>query len=157
MAQSSVGGDCRARRHLRSSDVPAKSLAWRGARRRRAHAPRPAVRLRQRTRRKQERSHRGVQRLSTRSPRRRTAAALLGGTKKESGKKVKVNTKDHNDFQENINRYLQGTPDDVFMWFAGYRMQYFAEKGLLHEISDVWSGFTGFSMPTVHLILQYVC
>lgn len=72
-------------------------------------------------------------------------AAAFSAYEKKSGKKVKVNTKDHNDFQENINRYLQGTPDDVFMWFAGYRMQYFAEKGLLHEISDVWSGFTGFS------------
>ncbi|MCN9240343.1 ABC transporter substrate-binding protein [Streptomyces sp. RY43-2] len=71
--------------------------------------------------------------------------AAFDAYEKESGKKVKVNTKDHNDFQENINRYLQGTPDDVFMWFAGYRMQYFAEKGLLTDISDVWQGFTGFS------------
>jgi len=72
-------------------------------------------------------------------------AAAFAAYQKQSGKKVKVNTKDHNDFQENINRYLQGTPDDVFMWFAGYRMQYFAEKGLLTEISDVWQGFSGFS------------
>ncbi len=72
-------------------------------------------------------------------------AAAFAAYEKKTGKKVKVNTKDHNDFQENINRYLQGTPDDVFMWFAGYRMQYFAEKGLLHEVSDVWSGFDGFS------------
>jgi multiple sugar transport system substrate-binding protein len=72
-------------------------------------------------------------------------AAAFAAYEKKSGKKVKVNTKDHNDFQENINRYLQGTPDDVFMWFAGYRMQYFAEKGLLTEISDVWNGFSGFS------------
>ncbi|MEU6139419.1 ABC transporter substrate-binding protein [Streptomyces sp. NPDC047081] len=72
-------------------------------------------------------------------------AAAFQAYEKKSGKKVKVNTKDHNDFQENINRYLQGTPDDVFMWFAGYRMQYFAEKGLLTEIGDVWSGFSGFS------------
>jgi len=72
-------------------------------------------------------------------------AAAFAAYEKKSGKTVKVNTKDHNDFQENINRYLQGSPDDVFMWFAGYRMQYFAEKGLLREISDVWSDFTGFS------------
>lgn len=64
---------------------------------------------------------------------------------KKSGKKVKVNTQNHEDFQENINRYLQGRPDDVFMWFAGYRMQYFAEKGLLIEISDVWKDLKGFS------------
>jgi multiple sugar transport system substrate-binding protein len=72
-------------------------------------------------------------------------AAAFTAYEKESGKTVKVNTKDHNDFQENINRYLQGTPDDLFMWFAGYRMQYFAEKGLLIEISDIWTDFTGFS------------
>ncbi|MHC3467903.1 ABC transporter substrate-binding protein [Streptomyces sp. 7R007] len=72
-------------------------------------------------------------------------AAAFQAYEKKSGKKVKVNTKDHNDFQENINRYLQGTPDDVFMWFAGYRMQYFATKGLLTEISDVWKTFSGFS------------
>lgn len=72
-------------------------------------------------------------------------AAAFDAYRKQSGKKAKVNTKDHNDFQENINRYLQGRPDDVFMWFAGYRMQYFAEKGLLTDISDVWSSFSGFS------------
>lgn len=64
---------------------------------------------------------------------------------KKSTKKVEVNTVDHNTFQENINRYLQGQPDDVFMWFAGYRMQFFAERGLLTEISDLWKGFDGFS------------
>src|SRR5262249_36865079 len=34
--------------------------------------------------------------------------------KKQSGITVDVNTKDHNTFQEQINSYLQGTPDDVF-------------------------------------------
>jgi multiple sugar transport system substrate-binding protein len=51
---------------------------------------------------------------------------------------VDVNTKDHNTFQESINSYLQGTPDDVFNWFAGYRMQFFAAKGLATPIDDVW-------------------
>src|SRR4051812_43648422 len=52
----------------------------------------------------------------------------------ESGVKVDVNTVDHNTFQEQINNYLQGTPDDVFTWFAGYRMQFFAAKGLASPI-----------------------
>src|SRR3954451_6497499 len=56
-----------------------------------------------------------------------------------SGGTVKVNTVDHNTFQEQINSYLQGKPDDVFTWFAGYRMQFFADKGLTTDISDVWS------------------
>ena len=50
--------------------------------------------------------------------------------KRNSGTEVKINTVDHNTFQENINSYLQGRPDDVFTWFAGYRMRFFAEQGL---------------------------
>jgi multiple sugar transport system substrate-binding protein len=57
---------------------------------------------------------------------------------KRSGMKVKINTVDHNTFQQQINSYLQGRPDDVFTWFAGYRMQFFAQKGLLSPIDDVW-------------------
>ncbi|MDH6572603.1 multiple sugar transport system substrate-binding protein [Streptomyces sp. SAI-117] len=62
---------------------------------------------------------------------------------KQSGITVKVNTKDHNTFQEQINSYLQGTPDDVFNWFAGYRMQFFAQKGLASPIDEVWEKIGG--------------
>ena len=62
-----------------------------------------------------------------------------------SGLTVKVNTIDHNTFQENINNYLQGSPDDVFMWFAGYRMRFFASQGLAGDISDVWANAKGLS------------
>lgn len=65
--------------------------------------------------------------------------------KQNSGYKVTVNTVDHNTFQENINNYLQGKPDDVFTWFAGYRMRFFAAQGLIGDISDVWAKFDGFS------------
>jgi multiple sugar transport system substrate-binding protein len=59
---------------------------------------------------------------------------------------AKINTIDHNSFQENINNYLQGGPDDVFGWFAGNRMQFFAEQGLAGDISDVWKSIgSGFS------------
>ena len=60
---------------------------------------------------------------------------------KASSTAVKVNTVDHNSFQENINNYLQGSPDEVFTWFAGNRMQFFAAQGLLTPIDDVWTGF----------------
>ncbi|MCO5221113.1 MAG: ABC transporter substrate-binding protein [Thermomicrobiales bacterium] len=50
---------------------------------------------------------------------------------------VNINTVDHNTFQENITTYLQN-PDDVISWFAGYRMQYFADQDLLGPIDDVW-------------------
>ncbi|NEA68463.1 ABC transporter substrate-binding protein [Streptomyces sp. SID12488] len=65
-------------------------------------------------------------------------AEIYAAFTKKTGVKVDVNTKDHNTFQEQINSYLQGTPDDVFTWFAGYRMQFFAGKGLASPIDDVW-------------------
>jgi multiple sugar transport system substrate-binding protein len=59
------------------------------------------------------------------------------------GGTVKVNTVDHNTFQEQINNYLQGRPDDVFTWFAGYRMRFFAKKDLVGDVSDVWEKIGG--------------
>ncbi len=65
-------------------------------------------------------------------------AAVFKAFTKKTGTKVSVNTVDHNTFQEQINTYLQGRPQDVFTWFAGYRMQFFAQKRLLQPIDDVW-------------------
>ncbi|MFF4244650.1 ABC transporter substrate-binding protein [Streptomyces sp. NPDC001822] len=67
--------------------------------------------------------------------------AYAAVTKAFTGKtelKVKTNTVDHDTFQKSISSYLQGTPDDTFTWFAGYRMQYFAEKKLAGPVDDVW-------------------
>ncbi len=69
---------------------------------------------------------------------------------KNAGISVKVNTKDHNTFQEQINSYLQATPDDVFTWFAGFRMQFFASKGLSNKINDVWDKIGGNFPQSVH-------
>ena len=80
---------------------------------------------------------RRLQRLGRRPEeglRRRCSTAFTA----KSGVKTNVNTVDHNTFQENINNYLQGSPDDVFTWFAGYRMRFFAAQGLAGDISDVW-------------------
>ncbi|MCL2586007.1 MAG: extracellular solute-binding protein [Streptosporangiales bacterium] len=65
-------------------------------------------------------------------------AALTTAATASTKAKIKVNTVDHNTFQQNITSYLQGTPDDLFTWFAGYRMQYFAAQGLAEPIDDVW-------------------
>jgi multiple sugar transport system substrate-binding protein len=65
-------------------------------------------------------------------------AAVFKKFEQKSGVKVNVNTVSHNTFQEQINSYLQGKPDDVFTWFAGYRMQFFAQRGLATPIDDVW-------------------
>ncbi|MFI6377726.1 ABC transporter substrate-binding protein [Streptomyces sp. NPDC050546] len=70
-------------------------------------------------------------------------ADIYAAYTKQSGIKVDVNTKDSNTFQEQINAYLQGTPDDVFTWFAGYRMQFFAAKGLATPVDDVWQKIGG--------------
>ncbi|MBM0231247.1 carbohydrate ABC transporter substrate-binding protein [Micromonospora sp. STR1_7] len=72
-------------------------------------------------------------------------AKVMDGFKTSSGIETAINTVDHNTYQENINNYLQGKPDDVFMWFAGYRMRFFAAKGLASDISDVWGKLSGFS------------
>ncbi|MGK5521980.1 ABC transporter substrate-binding protein [Micromonospora sp. URMC 107] len=72
-------------------------------------------------------------------------AKVMDGFRTSSGIEVAVNTVDHNTFQENINNYLQGKPDDVFMWFAGYRMRFFAARGLASDLSDVWGRLSGMS------------
>lgn len=77
-------------------------------------------------------------------PATRTAFAALTDSAAGSTKtKIKINTVDHNSFQQNITSYLQGTPDDLFTWFAGYRMQYFAAQGLAEPIDDVWEKIGG--------------
>jgi multiple sugar transport system substrate-binding protein len=70
-------------------------------------------------------------------------AALTTAATASSKVKVTVNTVDHNTFQDNITSYLQGTPDDLFTWFAGYRMQYFAAQGLAQPLDDVWEKIGG--------------
>ncbi|PAZ09570.1 sugar ABC transporter substrate-binding protein [Streptomyces sp. SA15] len=77
-------------------------------------------------------------------------ADIYAAYKKKSGITVDVNTKDSNTFQEQINSYLQGTPDDVFTWFAGYRMQFFAAKGLATPIDDVWKTIGGNFPEAMH-------
>jgi multiple sugar transport system substrate-binding protein len=55
-----------------------------------------------------------------------------------TGIAVKINTVDHGTFQDQISSYLQGTPDDVWTWFSGFRMRFFAAQGLATDITDVW-------------------
>lgn len=63
---------------------------------------------------------------------------VFAAAKKATGLTVKPNWVDHNTFQQNISSYLQGNPDDVFNWFAGERMQFFAGQGLASNVDDVW-------------------
>src|SRR6185503_4370682 len=61
----------------------------------------------------------------------------------QTGITVNINTVDHGTFQDQISSYLQGTPDDVFTWFSGFRMRFFAAQGLATDISDVWAKVGG--------------
>lgn len=70
-------------------------------------------------------------------------AALVKQATASTQVDIDVNTVDHNTFQENITAYLQGTPDSLCTWFAGYRMQYFAAQGLLAQVDDVWDAVGG--------------
>jgi multiple sugar transport system substrate-binding protein len=64
--------------------------------------------------------------------------ALVAAYEAKTGNKVTYNATESNAFQNNLSQYLQGTPDDAFTWMAGYRMQFFAEQGLLVDLTDVW-------------------
>jgi multiple sugar transport system substrate-binding protein len=70
-------------------------------------------------------------------------AALVQQGDTSAGTQTTVNTTDHNTFQNNISNYLQGTPDSLATWFAGYRLQFFAAQGLLSPIDDVWDKIGG--------------
>jgi multiple sugar transport system substrate-binding protein len=56
---------------------------------------------------------------------------------------VDINTVDHEQYQENITAYLESGPDDVWAWFAGYRMRFFADRGFAADLSDLWSDTIG--------------
>jgi multiple sugar transport system substrate-binding protein len=64
-------------------------------------------------------------------------------TKANGSTAVTMNTVDHGTFQDQVSSYLQGTPEDVFTWFSGHRMRFFAAKGLATPIDDVWDKVKG--------------
>ncbi|NBO79790.1 MAG: extracellular solute-binding protein, partial [Actinobacteria bacterium] len=61
--------------------------------------------------------------------------ALVAAYEAKTGNTVTYNATESNAFQNNLSQYLQGTPDDAFQWMAGYRMQFFAEQGLLVDLT----------------------
>jgi len=75
--------------------------------------------------------------------------AVTSAFEKKSRDTLKVNTVSHNDFQNNINNYLQGSPDAVFTWFSGYRMKAYAKSGLTLPIDDVWEKIGDNFSPSV--------
>ena len=54
----------------------------------------------------------------------------------KTGIKVTQQAVESNPFQDGISQYLQGTPDDVFGWMAGWRTNYRADQQLLFDVSE---------------------
>lgn len=55
-----------------------------------------------------------------------------------TGVQTSANTTTQATYNNNISNYLQGTPNDLATWFAGYRMQTLAAQGLFAPIDDLW-------------------
>ena len=64
--------------------------------------------------------------------------AMVDGFQTSSGDTVRLNVMPRDQLVNNISSYLQSNPEDVITWFAGYRMRYYAAKGLLAPVDDVW-------------------
>ena len=65
------------------------------------------------------------------------AQALADAYKAETGIDVTMQGSGNTDaFQDGISQWLQGTPDDVFQWMAGFRTNFRADQGLLVDLSD---------------------
>ena len=123
LAETSCEGGCSAARCSSSLHLP-RRVRWRQRRRRRRVGCREV------------RHQRGQRRRPGVRPAKSTWPRPTWPRVRHQGQDV--NAVDHNTFQENINTYLQGNPDDVFTWFAGFRMNQFAEQGLITDLSDVW-------------------
>lgn len=65
--------------------------------------------------------------------------AVVDSFKKENPDiNVTVNTTSHESYKIQIRTWLPNRAPDIATWFAGNRAKYFAEKGLIMPIDDVW-------------------
>ncbi len=80
----------------------------------------------------------GVNEAKGSGPAAQRLIAMAEAYAEKTGVTVTGNYVDHNTFQDSITTYLQGTPDDVFTWFAGNRMNQFATEGAISDVSDIW-------------------
>jgi multiple sugar transport system substrate-binding protein len=66
-------------------------------------------------------------------------ADVLAGFTAATKVATKVNTVDHNTFQDQLSNYLGGQPQTVYTWFSGFRMKFFADQALNVPVDDVWA------------------
>lgn len=75
--------------------------------------------------------------MSDEAPKQAFAALVAEFQKQNPGIKVTVNTVAHEQFKTQLVNYLTANnPPDVLTWFAGFRMQQYAMKGLLDPIPE---------------------
>ncbi len=51
---------------------------------------------------------------------------------------VTLNTFDHEAYKTAIRNFLASDPPDVALWFAGNRMRFFVDQGLIMDVTDLW-------------------
>jgi multiple sugar transport system substrate-binding protein len=65
--------------------------------------------------------------------------AIDAAFEKLTGLRPALNSIDPLTYQDRARDYLHGTPEDLFTWFSGYRMRFFARQGLILPIDEVWA------------------
>ena len=72
--------------------------------------------------------------------------ALIDAFNSKGGSQASLNTVASETFRTQLPTYLTSSnPPDVMTWYAGSVARSYADKGLLLDVSDVWSGTTGYS------------
>ena len=73
------------------------------------------------------------------SPRKAMKELVAQYEEKNPDVDVELNITAHEDFKQAIRVWLSSdSPPDVFSWFAGERANYFIDRGLIMDITDVW-------------------
>lgn len=79
--------------------------------------------------------------MSDEAPKAAFASVVAEFQKQNPGVKITVNTVAHEQFKTQITNYLTAREaPDVLTWFAGFRMQQYAMKGLLEPVDSVFPG-----------------
>jgi multiple sugar transport system substrate-binding protein len=73
------------------------------------------------------------------APRAAWEAAIAGFQRENPDIEVKLNVYDHESYKRSIRNWLTGAAPDVVFWFAGNRMRGFVERGLLADVSSLFT------------------
>ncbi|MCS7483962.1 ABC transporter substrate-binding protein [Umezawaea endophytica] len=75
--------------------------------------------------------------------------SVVAAFNQKGGAQAVLNTVAAETFRTQLPSYLtSGNPPDLYTWYAGSVGRSYAKKGLLLDLSDVWSGLTDYSAAT---------